>query len=178
MNFEQILDPKRPIPWQLHERSNLRQVVGIILVLHHRALAFIQPTHDETGNVWIPPQGGCEEGENIFEAARRETREELPSLRRPHRTDNYRVEWNQGQYLGSAENHLARSGRPNQSHWVAFPAVYEGLRVDPAECRSAQWVYDPDYAVALLEITRETNPTKSNIISSAIGRVMELQMLS
>lgn len=176
MVLENILDPNKQIPWQNFE-DELRQTVEILLILQKRAVAFVQPLKDDSGMVWIPPQGGCEEKETILSSARRETREELPSLQRPHHKADFRVLWSEGLYLGSAENKSARSGRPKLIHCVAFPVVHPNLCVDYEECRAAQWVYDPDTVKAILEPTRQENVTKYNIICSAILEAMKSQML-
>ena len=176
MELEMMLDPSRPVPWQWLD-SDLRQVAVALLILEKRAVAFVQPVNDPTQMTWLPPQGGCLVGESVFGTARREVREELPSLRRPHDRSWYRVQWSQAQYLGSADNQSPRSGKPNRLHCVAFPVVSAHLRVNPNECRDATWAFDPEVAQTLLTATATSNPVKFEIIRAAVREAMRRQLL-
>lgn len=156
--------------------GELRQVVVTIICLRSQVL-LVQPVHDPTEQTWLPPQGGCHEGESLLEAARREAKEEVISFARPNKRASMRVEWDSGCYLGSAENLGARSGRPNILHIVAFRAVYPNIQVNPAECRRGVWAFDPDSFDAYLSFTREENPRKYEIIAAGVGSAVERKLL-
>jgi 8-oxo-dGTP pyrophosphatase MutT (NUDIX family) len=173
-----IENPKRPLPWQWIGDCQPRQVVMAIAVFQKRALLLANPVNAPDHHTWIPVQGGCEEGESIFAAGRREVREEVPSLKRPDNRAAFRVAWENGVYLGSAHNPHARSRRPSHIHCVAYPALFPGLQVNPQAARDATWVWNPETLLAYLDTTKQQNPIKAAIILAATSRLLELGLLT
>jgi len=47
------------------------------IVIHEGRVLLVQSAKDDTGATWIPPQGGVGHNETVFQAIRRELREEL-----------------------------------------------------------------------------------------------------
>src|SRR5690606_14993896 len=103
------------------------------------------PTHQSFGLI----QGPIDSTETLQQAGRRTVRSEIPSLARVNRHEPHRVDWDAGVYLGSAENPYARSGIPKTLHGIVFPVFSPSLVVNPEECHSGFWVYDPDTFAAV-----------------------------
>lgn len=157
----------RPLPWQWFENSQVRQTVVTLLVCN-TGLVVVGPNKDPTRTTYIFPQGGIIPGESILEAARREVREEIPSLRRPASRGPFRVGWDRAVYLGSALNETARSAIPKMCHCVALPVLHRSIVVAPEENWTGFWVWDPGTLEGLLEPTRLQNPAKWGIIRASI----------
>lgn len=170
---QKIQHPHSPLPWQWFDDKGLRQVVMVIVFHQNGAMLLTQPVKDQTATTWIPIQGGCEEGETVLEAARREARGEVVSFARPKSSARWRLLWPQARYLGSASNPHARSGRPSDIHVVGVQAVCRSLKVDPVELRSAQWIYSPEVAEAMLEPTRHENPIKYGLVVAGVQAAVQ-----
>lgn len=174
--LEKVLEPTRPIPWQAFGDESPRPVILPIVVLHQSAVLMAHPVRANPF-VYLPPQGGIYEGEDVVVAARRELREEIPSFARKWSGEQPRVAWDRWKYLGSAENPCARSGRPNMVHVLALPTTYARLRADGVEVTDPMWVHDPDTAEQLLDATAEENPIKARIVAAGIRLAAEAGML-
>jgi len=175
--LQKNVDPGRPLPWQMFGQKLPRQTVQVVLC-HMSGVVMVGPKKDSRHCTFIHPQGGICEGETVFEAARREVREEIPSLARQNRRDPFRVAWGNGIYLGSALNPTPRSGVPKAVHVVVFPVVLPRLTVNPNECWTGFWVYEPGTLAQLLEPTRQENPIKYQLIGAAIRGALERGILS
>lgn len=149
-------------------------MVGV--VSQDNGFAVIKPLRDPTGHVWIPPQGPVGHKRSLFTAGRHVLREEIPSLKRPHRHGSPFIDWDSAIYAGSAINEHARSGRCNMVHVVLFrtnAARLPALRSNGLDCVAAQWVFSNEMLQHLLQTTQQTNPTKAQIVMAAALKAKE-----
>ncbi len=169
------INPRFRFPRRLIQSGGFRETVAVIIVDRVRnAVPFIHPVKADE-ETFIPPQGGVRlPKEPLQKAARRESREELPSIRRLHRHAQPLVNWSRPLYLGSFINEQARSGWCKRIHFVAF-ASNQRLRLQPdgAECDRAEWVAGVDQLHWCLRSTLRTNPAKAHAIEQALRRVVD-----
>ncbi len=164
-----IANPNRPLPRGIFI-PDVRHTVIVGVVSRDNGFAVIQPQRDPTGQVWIPPQGPVGHKRSLFAAGRHVLREEIPSLQRSHPHSVPIIDWGSAIYAGSAMNEHARSGRCKMVHVVLFRAQstrIPALKANGTDCVDAKWVFSHDMLEELLQATKQSNPTKANIVMEA-----------
>ncbi len=170
-----IANPGQPLPRSMFVRE-VRHTVMVGVASHDNGFAVIKPIRDPTGHVWMPPQGPVGHRRSLFAAGRHVLREEIPSLKRPHRHGAPIIDWDSALYAGSAINEHARSGRCKMVHVVLFrtnTARLPVLRSNGTDCVAAQWVFSDEMLEHLLKTTQNTNPTKAHIVMEAAWTAKE-----
>lgn len=162
-----LRDPNLPLPAAMVADGWRDTVVAVLTAPNKTAVAMVCSAKDPTGQAITFVQGGMHDQEVSFGSARREVREEIPSLKRKFRHEAFRVQWEQGLYLGSAAIKHTRSGVPKRLHFLVFPANRWSLVPDGKECSDAFWVHDPYSFKSMLAPTKEQNPDKYDAMCAA-----------
>lgn len=161
------LDPTRPLPWQ--HFAGPRPTVGIMVVHpYHPAVLLIQPQKDLGRTTYMLPQGGIDDGESIYAAARRELCEEFPSFARKNARKAFKVNWKNPSYFGAALNATARSGQEKMLHVVLFQALAPDIHLNAEEIYSAEWFYSRRSVLAVMQNTRAHSLAKWYITLRAL----------
>lgn len=163
-----LRDPTLSLPAALAADDWRDTAVAVLVGPNRDAVAMVCSAKDPTSQAFTFVQGGVEDLEALQAAARREVREEIPSLARRSEREPFRVQWNNGLYIGSASIAHTRSTVPKRLHFLVFQASIWNLVPDLSECVGAFWVRDPEVFQCMLEPTRQQNPCKYSAMCAAV----------
>ena len=163
-----LRDPRLPLSATMVVDNWRDTVVAVLTAPNRMALAMVCSAKDPAGQAVTFVQGGVCVHEAPLRAARREVREEIPSLARQHKKQTVRVQWDRGLYLGSTQIELTRSGTPKRLHFFSLQTTVWNLVPDGKECTGAFWIHDPDVFESILAPTRERNRAKYAAMCAAV----------
>ena len=163
-----LRDPTLSLPAALAADGWRDTAVAVLIVPNRTAVAMVCSVKDSTGQAITFVQGGMEDHEAPQAAARREVREEIPSLARRSEREPFRVQWKNGLYIGSASIAYTRSSVPKRLHFLVLQASVWNLVPDLSECADAFWVRDPEVFQCMLDPTRQQNPCKYEAMCAAV----------